>query len=267
MKRRRKHDSPISLLAFQDIITSVTGILILLTLFVTLSLITRQLCPPSVQSVAAAEDVTDVLDDVHREIEMLQSHVNMRHEELAELASLSPTATERELHDLREYVARIRSQISALQAKVNSATARRKEWESRKARTSEDEEILEQMQRELERLREKCRELRSQDRLIYNPQQGSGKTAWLVDIGSKKLVAARAERTESPHKFGSAREFLKWAMTRDPNQEYFVLLLRPSGIDSYEMVSSALREAHYDLGIDLIGEDQTVIAPKRGAGV
>ena len=57
MRGRRHRNQPFSLFSFQDIITSVTGIVILLTLVLTLDLITRRQSSPAAQSGPSAEDL------------------------------------------------------------------------------------------------------------------------------------------------------------------------------------------------------------------
>ncbi|MFO7906689.1 MAG: hypothetical protein R6U98_28800 [Pirellulaceae bacterium] len=267
MRRRRQQDSPISLLAFQDIITSVTGVLLLLTLLVTLSLISRELSSPRVHSRAVSEDASAVLEDIRREIENLETRIEAGNTELEDFASISPSAVRRELHDLQQRSADLEMDVNVLRRKTEGTSVRLGQWKARKADLAEDRKTLNELERQLERLVEKRRELERDNRLIYNPHQAAEKTAWLVEVRHESMVAARAGKTEQPRKFSSVPSFLRWTRTRSPAQEYFVFILRPQGIENYRQIFRSLRKSDYDLGMDLIGNEQTVMDPARGAGM
>ncbi len=264
--RRRRHDPPFSLFAFQDIITSVTGILLLMTLLITLALITRELGNPEIQSVAVAADVSAVLDETRSEISNLQTQFGTGREELAALADISASSVRRELHDLDQQIASLVIQVDSLEKKVDDTEQKRLRWKTKQSDLSKIRNLLQQMQRQLEQLKEQRKELEQEDRLIYNPQQSSGKHAWLVDVDQQNLLVARVGVSEAPRQFRGVADFLRWATSRDSNQEYFVLLVRPEGIDTYQRILVTLLESDYDLGVDLIGQDQTVIDPAHGAG-
>lgn len=267
MRRRREKDSPISLLAFQDIITCVTGIVLLLTLLVTLSLITRELSSPTARSMSVSEDVSAVLADVRREIEDLEERIGTGNKELQVFADISPSAVRRQLHHLQERSADLEMDVDVLRQKTDGTSKRLRQWQTRKADLAEDRKTLKDLEHELEGLVEKRRQIEDDNRLIYNPHQAATKTAWLVEVRHEKMLAARAGKPEQPKEFSSVGAFLRWVRTTSPAHEYFVLIVRPKGIENYRGIYRSLRNSDYDLGIDLIGNDQTVMDPTRGTGI
>ncbi len=266
MSRRRRQDPPFSLFAFQDIITSVTGIMVLLTLIVTLALITRELGAPEVQSLAVAADVSSVLDETYSEISKLQGQVETRAGKLAEFANLSPSQVRRDVHDLQQQTESLGIQADSLKDKVDKTEKERRRWKAKQFDLGKVRKRMQELQQDLERLRKRRQLLKQEDRLIYNPQQSSGKTAWLIDVDGERLLAARVGVSEAPRQFNRVADFLGWAQSRDASREYFVLLVRPGGIDAYYRILVTLAESGYDVGIDLIDQNQTVIDPATGAG-
>jgi hypothetical protein len=61
--------------------------------------------------------------------------------------------------------------------------------------------------------------------------------------------------------------FRAWARTRDRRGEYFVLLVKPSGIDAFDELHEALGKLGFDLGFDIVDAAQTVIDDQTGAGI
>jgi prefoldin subunit 5 len=266
VRRRRQYESPFSLFAFQDIITSVTGILILMTLLLTLALVTREFATPSLQSAAVAEDVSHVIEQTSQEVATLHQRLDTSTEQLAAIADIASTRVRREVHDLQQQIDSVTTQVDAIENKVARTEESRREWATRLVDVDKIEQDLKELQREHARLTAERQKLEQEDRLIYNPQQMAGKTAWLVDVGQGQVLAARIGVKEQPRQFQRPADFIQWAKTRDGIADYFVLLVRPAGIETYESIFSALRDAGYDLGVDLIGQQQTVIDPRVGAG-
>src|SRR5688500_3894328 len=98
-RRRRSAGSPVSFFSFQDIVTSVTGILILVTLLMTLDLITRARFVANVPGPDA-----DELSALHRDIrdaearrEWLRGEVGRVGQALTSAAAASPLVTADEL--------------------------------------------------------------------------------------------------------------------------------------------------------------------------
>ncbi len=264
--RRRPHENPITLFSFQDIVTSVTGILILMTLLLTVALVTREFASPARATAAIAETASHVLQDTQAEIAALRQRYQAESAALSQLADIAPAQVQREVFDLRQELNSLGLQVGALRESREHAEASRREWNDRARGFEELESRLQSLQQEIERLAAERQRLMEEDRLIFNPQPSISKTAWLVDLGPAEVIVARVGVREKPQAFPNVAALLRWARTRGPQNDYFVLLVRPGGISAYETVFVALRDAGYDLGVDLIAESQTVIDPENGAG-
>jgi hypothetical protein len=62
-----------------------------------------------------------------------------------------------------------------------------------------------------------------------------------------------------------AADFLAWAQGRDRGREYFVLLIKPAGIEAFAEIQAELKRRGFDLGFDVLAADQTAIDPLTGA--
>jgi hypothetical protein len=264
-RRRRRKSSPFSLFAFQDIITSVTGILLLLTLLLTLSLILREYQTPAVQTRRVVKQLDTVLADTNVEIKQFQQLLEERSKVVQDLAKLSPTRVRREVNVLEVQLAQLDLELQTLDQQTKETEKAEDEWRTRQISSEQSRRILAQLDAELKKVTEELEQLRSSNRLIYNPQQSSGKTAWLVEVDEDSFRVARVGVSAKPLSFDSVAALSRWCESRDPSAEYFVLLVRPQGIEQFQVLMENLESQPFDLGFDLIGEDQTVIDLQTGA--
>ncbi len=117
--------------------------------------------------------------------------------------------------------------------------------------------VLEQKKKDLEELK---------NRVIFNPAERSVKTPWLVEITAEGLTVAQTGVPTPPKKFASRAEFKSWVgQQRDKDQDYFVLLVKPDGIATFDGVRMNLKQMGFDIGFDLLETDQVAIDPETGA--
>jgi hypothetical protein len=271
MSRRDRSQQPFSLFAFQDIITSVTGIIVMITLILTLELLQREPNTPAAQTTRLVEQLRPALAAAEKEVAALQSQLAGGQSELAEAASLSPSGLEKEHYETAQAVERLKRETAALESQAERLDRQHEkqanEWDARAG----DRAALEQLQAELAELKEEREQLERQNRVVYNPAAG-GQTAWLVEVAGDRLTAARAGVGAPPLAFDATisllrqRAFFNWAEQRVAEGGYFVLLVRPQGIDAFDALREGLRDRGLDFGFDLIGRDATVIDPVKGAG-
>jgi hypothetical protein len=87
---------------------------------------------------------------------------------------------------------------------------------------------------------------------------------WLVDLGGKRILVGSKDGAKTVIGFqagsGDARteQFLTWARTQSPRRSYFVLLIRPSAMDSLRAITPKLRKMGFKIGTDLLPEDWKV---------
>lgn len=278
---RRKPTAAFSLFAFQDIITSVSAILILVMLLLTIELVTRRRQQAATDPAASRRQIAATADK-------LESLVVQLRDDVAERKAQRPTrslvnaqaerervqkeleATQRRLGETR----RARDAASKHTAEVETEATERAdeiqlltdletqlETDSREAETLDQANRLEQ-ERQEKRKREIADTPRSGTELVFNPPADSDRRAWLVELSGDgvTVVLLGGDRTERLGRDAApGSRFGRWLSELTPDGDYCLLLVRPSASDDVEQeVQRGLSDAGIRHGIDLIGEDQTV---------
>lgn len=278
---RRKRAAAFSLFSFQDIITSVTAILILVMLLLSIELVSRR-------RQQAARDPDTTRRQMVATVARLESlTAGLRDEVTARRAKRpvrSREAAQRELTRVREeFEATRRRHDETVETQV-TAVRLRKDAEAVAAARAGDVEKVAQLERQVEvdrqqadrvedaNQKEKGRQAkrkseiadtpRSGTELVYNPQEDSNRRAWLVELSGAGITAVllggdRNEKLGVDVSDGSPAA--RWIDELTPSGDYCLLLLRPSTpSDLDEDMSVRLRDKGIRYGVDLIGEDQTV---------
>ncbi|MEX0704975.1 MAG: hypothetical protein WD069_22940, partial [Planctomycetales bacterium] len=254
-----------------DIITSVSGIVIVIVLLLTLELVERPDVIGDGGTHAAAALLRNSLAEADHERDALHSATASGDSGVRELAEAASSDFVAEIEGLeqrrRELEARV--ETAREQALALEAARRTAEVEEFDLKPRVDE--LEQLTRRAEALTNRLE--RSDDRPVYSLPRGTNRRGWLVDIGGGEVSAAPLGTPQPPVAyrkqglFGKSAEaaFLDWAKSQDASEAYFLLLVRPAGATAYGRIERGLQAGGYAFGFDLVGADQTVLDPQRGA--
>jgi hypothetical protein len=265
---RGQSGAPVSFFAFQDIITAVSGILIIVVLLLTLELVEQR----EVEAAPAGRPA-----DVSAELAAAEAERDSLKAELADEAAAVKAAAGASAGELRSQSAALRTEIERLGGEVAKAEARKAELtaaekavEVRRFDAAETLARAEQAGRKADELRRQIEEAKRDDRPVFSLPRGFNKAGWLAVLGGSSVEAAPIGRTTRPTRIagpdgatGSADAFLRWADEHDG--DYFLLLVRPSGAEIFKPVDDAFREKGVSYGFDAVGEGQIVLHPERGA--
>jgi len=264
MGRRKRAAVPFSLFAFQDIITSVTGIILLITMMMALELVqnlTRaQAAPQEQKSTHVVSQLRQAVTEGVAEADRLQK-------------ILDETSTIRfDADSLRRRLEQLQAAAKELQSQNNQIQSTQQQIDARRERQKEDakeltpEAIAAQLS-EQKAVAEQIEAMRQSNRVIFNRPEGAAKSPWLVELNETSIVAAEMGQVRVPQSFATTDEFVQWVASQDHNSQYFVLLVKPASIDTFAVVRKALQDRQFDVGYDLLRSDQTAIDPQSGAGV
>ena len=266
MSRRKRNTAAFSLFAFQDIITSVTGIMILVTLILALELIQRKEQSPPQKTAELIEQSQAAIEANRRETEQIDSELKQRNVEAVELAGVDVTRLKRQSEDVSRQNQQMKDELDRLGRERDKADMRRNQAKKAKAKHADDPKNLQQLQEQIARKEKELKTIKQSNRVIYNPAKGSSKSPWLVEVAAGKVLVAPMGKSAKPHVFPSAAAFQGWLGKRNPNAEYFVLLVKPSGIKFFDEIRKALQQRKFDVGYDLLPASKTAIDPEKGAG-
>ena len=275
MSRRGRGGTPISLFSFQDIITSVTGIMILVTLILALEVIqkregspqnrTKQLTTELQTAVQQTAAMQVTAAAAKAEIDNLRATLQQSESNLLETVKVDSTQAARSLRDLEELNKLLADELAQSTRRAQEADKAKQNMEAEQTTKSKDKVTLEQTSQTVQQKLEELRKLRAANRVIFNLTQSGPKAAWLVELGAEKILAAETGKKVPAQSFNTPGAFVAWAKKRNRASEYFVLLVKPATIQQFEVVRDALEKANFDLGFDLLKADQTAIDPQTGA--
>ncbi|MBQ4081313.1 MAG: hypothetical protein II596_11580, partial [Thermoguttaceae bacterium] len=269
---RKRKGAPFSLFAFQDAITSVCGVVVLITLMLALELTRR-----------VADDTPEQNDPVAAQVKELRAKIAAEREDIEALESAAPDAGDAVDPQTAGFsLAEVQTNFENVQKRLEAAKAEearlRNEREAARAteRANADEEKrLAELREELKKVREEAQSATDAPSAPDNPNlvyyefpDGVREKPWYVDISGGNIVAVPSDPDETRREFASPEEFVAWAKTRSRVNEYFVLIARPSGAAKFDAISLELEDLHFKLGIDLVAEKRELqfIPPrKKGA--
>ena len=268
----------ISFFAFQDIITSVTGILILITLI--LSLYLNPPPPVSAEQAQIKQKLTAVLEELRR----ASLATEVRQTNLLLLAA-APSASrlQAEIGELQNRLAGQSNRLAALRQSASDEQrkadlradrlglsaererAGRIQRELAELRETNSVEVAEtlQLQEQQRRLQTAIQQAQSEHRLWLLPETGNfGKKPVLVTVSGTKLTSERFSEPASRKEFpaATARQGLEQGLAQwHPDRDYVVFYVRPSGIEAFIELSDMVRRAGFQIGYDAVEEDRQII--------
>ena len=269
MSGRPRSGAPaFSLIAFQDIITCVMGIMLLITLMLSLQIETST-------STGLDPDMIKSLEMLSQESQGLLNEVDTLERQVAEQLSLLNTEAIFDVQILgqsREIivneVAAARNDLARLEELRRNSGDRLKDVSEKYSDRKGDIERSQQLQQENHKLEEKLQQLRNGQRRVYNSHDSASKDCWLVEISeSNDIQVALIGQNRPPQRFASLNDLIGWVKLQKGQNTAFMLLIKPNAADSLEELTQELVELAAPFGFDLLPQDATAIDPDSGAAV
>jgi len=266
--QRGKSDPPVTLFAFQDVMTSVIGIIILIVLM--LALQTSILADAAGSLEPGGEEASHMAQRV-AELKRRESLANAR------MSAAKDSAISSDAESGLTAVTRERAYLADLFRQIEK-TDRDVEVEYERLRASvigggDVAGVIEQVvdaQQGVDRLKGELDAARMNRRLTYISMQSFAKSPVLVEIGETAWRVAGAANsamalTLSDSDIESRHEVLAAFLEGFPPSDHYVLLIiKPSGVLQYERIRSWLSAERYDVGVDLLPEDWTSMVQGLG---
>jgi len=279
---RRSRQAAFSLFSFQDIVTSVTAILILIVLILSLEMLDRTVAAAAANSGATRSGLIETVESLQELLLKLESHAPTR-DSPAPLAAWTAAEMEREVRIVGDQATRAADEAAAAESIERRAAARAREAvgrlrereaeagrieEKRRAAAEADAEARSRAlenDRERERIAKRRQEIdgqpRAQTELVFNAPARSEGQPWLVEVAADGVAVVRLGSNER-RSLGAVgapdAAVAAWVQSLRRGEDYALMLVRPSGVESYSDVREALEANGIALGIDFIGEDQAV---------
>ncbi|MEQ9410974.1 MAG: hypothetical protein RIK87_24900 [Fuerstiella sp.] len=267
-RRKRNNNTRFSLFVFQDIITCVMGIMLLLTLI---------MCLQITSSVATADASTaaETVQQMKQQAAALSAEIAALQQSVDEQMSLlnSGAIDDQELLKNRSVtlesdnllatkdVQRLWQQKSSSQTTLSQLQA----MESQRRQQQKQTAALEQLNRELDA---RVKQLQSGERVVYNGHNSTSAVCWLVELtDSNTFQAAELGKSNPPQRFSSMTQLSAWVAGRHRSGAVFMFLVKPQAADVLEPLTDRLRSQNVTFGFDLLAQDSKAIDPATGAAV
>ncbi|MFG0336149.1 MAG: hypothetical protein ACF8TS_22555 [Maioricimonas sp. JB049] len=272
IRKQRGSQPQISLFAFQDIITSVSAVLILIVLLLALEL-TRQGSPSPLQeafSAAASEIKSQLLSLTREEAELATQLESAR--ETVHLAIENPTS------ELGKSVAKAETGVMLLNEQLESlanVSERLDQEEQALADTTDEADAVRRQLSEtlvmIEQQRALLDDLASGKAARYAAPRGiEPERGWLCDVSDGELILLSlgtpprtsvirgdtADFDASAPLYASLRG---WASATSPAPGYVLFLIRPAGAGFGQSLIEPGNRLPFEFGVELIAADQQIL--------
>lgn len=260
MRRRGAHDNPVNLFSFQDVMTSVIGILFFVVTLMALDIVNRQ----TAQATPTEEASRRQLDELARDHEQACAEVTRlkasgaRAVDRMELVTASEESVRSGIEQMDRRLATLHESLRQKVAIQQQSAKSQIERETTAQKIAEDSQRLKES---IDALKERLKRRQSSPRVTYiiDPVQNSLEP-WLVEVTNSHIRIAAKDGRSAVMSFldsdGEARkkQFMKWAAGQSNRSHYFVLLIKPSGVAEAEEISESLSKSGYHIGSDLLPE-------------
>jgi septal ring factor EnvC (AmiA/AmiB activator) len=244
----------ISFFSFQDIITSVTGILILVTLMLSFNVTTAE-------PVSSEEQKLQTARERLREVEAENERLQQRRREAATLPDQAQLQAQ--IESLRREQAEVEAQRKQLEATLTSA----RERVAKQTATNSAAELREQIEaaeKRLEELRPKALQSRTNVNAVYIVPDAdvrrNEKKAVAIVVSGTQLRAQRLDGSEVFEAAISSPDSLKPILTgHNADRDFLVFYFRPSGAKWFEDFRKLARQGGFEVGYDAVEEQKQII--------
>ena len=206
------------------------------------------------------------IDEMNTQIGDLNAALDKMNGEMRESTPLA-------LPDILAQIELTNGYIAANQAKLENWNKLLDESNLRIHQSIFLEEENERLQGEIDALKDRQNELLQKkdllsdgDILYIDRQNRPREAAWVVDVDKDEITVIPIASTlgSESHTFKTGEtdmssSFLDWADGRNRNSEYFVLMVRPEGINLYEPLKKSIQQKGFRVGVDFIGQSQKLL--------
>jgi hypothetical protein len=252
MGKRKNNSTPLSLFSFQDMITGLCGIMILLVLIMVLDLVeARSNAPRSSNTIKEEVD----LQALQKEVDELQKKY------LSNQQALSSLVVQTNRNDLTEITVMTKNltdqekQILGLQSQVELLKSKLAERKKEKLEADKKLREMEEIKKRLEAAIAKT----SENDLTIIPERGYNKMPVYVDCSGKVVKVYFPVQKRETIIFDSADaslQLIKLSQSIDKETNYFVLLIRPSSLHYANKLWYLLQTNGFKVGRDPVPEQK-----------
>ena len=278
MTRKSHNNSPISLFAFQDIITSVTGVFLLMTLLMAVELASREAMQQPVVSAEEIDRLAVSIEELEAEVIQLRENLASRTDYNLNVSEFTQSSADTAVQAIREELRLLNEQIELLKQDLTSLARQQSRSNSASRRREPDQKRLRDLQEMRVALEKEFARLKGSRRVFYNTIDARGRKVLLVELFDDAILVAEAGKKTPPRRFSGTRlrsgllnpfgdpAFLDWARQQSKSEVRFVIIVHPGTTQRFKELSDELRQQGFSIGYDLLPGEKIAIDVQNGAG-
>ena len=256
--KRRRHGVRFSLFAFQDIITGLCGVLILLVMLMLVDFVTAPERKEGERT--PMEETDDNVEKLRKEVVRLESELAKAREaaRTAIVAAKDAAAP--------EVAAKLMAEMSKKEKELLALVSQVADLETRVAKAKDADARNRKKIREMEETRRilegKLAALKSKKGVTLIPERGTFKSPIYIICGKGGAEILRPLKKDAGRKW-VARDKLRDGVTEtlenlDHTTHTVILLVRPSGVEMMDELSKCVKDLGFSYGRDPLEEDVEV---------
>ena len=269
---RNEEDSAISLFSFQDIITSLTGIMFLVVLLLVLMLLTSH--QPGGKAAEEVRDLQTQIEKLRKELQSLQQTQQTLDDSLQKLKQLSDKEIEVMHHQLQEQVRQTRQKLEDT-TRLNHIAQQENKDIRQKIQTAEEtagtvskkiESLQKSIARQKEILKKKEQEIKQKKQLIkFAIDSSSSKKPLLAELDANGITLFYPEENrridfKNPGNVDSAlRNFNMYLTGVDKTEYYFSVAIKPNGFKYANSLLKMLKESNIERGFEILPDNGSTL--------
>jgi len=272
MSRRGRGGTTISLFAFQDIITSVTAILIVLVLFLSLELINAKESRQKPSTESEHPDRSAQIDELKTKLSELQNTPRLDAAELQELGNNTPASMTITLRVAIERRDALLEELSNLKEKYHEAEVRVDDAKQDFDAEKDNVQLIQSLESQIAELRTLIESASKSEKIWFSLPAGFNGKGWVVLVESDSLFLASMKEEMRPVRIkeggvfsgGLASQLIRWIRQENHTNEYFLVLIRPEGAEAADEITKQLKVNEINFGFDVVSDSEDVMDAEKG---
>ncbi len=264
--KRRNNGPSVSFFAFQDIITAVVGIFILITLLLVLELAQRVEAAAATPT-ADISSVLEMIETLQGEVDRMTEEIQQRIDSQNETAGINEFNRQEETEKLEdknkilqqqivaanEMASDLANRLAAAKQEENKLLLKSQELASQRALLEELEKRLAQVQNEINRLE-------SDDTPVFRDQTEQGRFITLITLAAGK-IEIRDALTKFKQDYSGPRranDLFAWLDANDLSSRQIYLVIKPGGTTDFHAVQEHLDDSGAVYGYNVTGAADSI---------
>lgn len=273
--RRQTRTPGVSFFAFQDIITAVVGIFILITLIMVLELIDKVDAASRTPAGDAAaierliEQTRADADTIEAELAGAREGREKENRAIEMSAQYTDESLQEQLEKQLKRNQQLTEQVAAVQRQLDDSQSRLKAAKLQvDSELREIEKQMEAMQSTRAEINDRTEKLRGEDSPLYNDTLADGRALVIIRLGdhpeSSRQISMREGDRQADQSFGEVSSLINAIKRRDARKSHYMVLVAPGGAKDFESLRDYFDSTYRD---SLFGRQETAGSIRYGFDV